>query len=272
MWSGDISSDLRRPGVEKDSAPHQRRRAPRSLREVAVPVPLRPAPSVAPEPWSGPTSRQVGACDPGTLRLDATAHFRARAIACLSRCPENEHVPDDAVLPSWSSVPREGHFKVLRPHTADGQRYATSEEKRQQVKEYAKHTRWARACGVQELEFRGIVEGACRMAQHRRGHSNLPSWLCYAHGEFATQRAHAVLQCRLRGLDNAASEATLAVLGVQSRDAAAAEMHRLQRMSDIEAQTEVDAARQSLQDPSWPDLECVGRRTEGWWIPCLFEF
>ena len=110
------------------------------------------------------------------------------------------------------------------------------------------------------------------MAQHRRGHSNLPSWLCYAHGESATQRAHAVLQCRLRGLDNAASEATLAVLGVQSRDAAAAEMHRLQRMSDIEAQTEVDAARQSLQDPSWPDLECVGRRTEGWWIPCLFEF
>ena len=44
LWSGHISSDLRRPGVEEDSAPHQRRRAPRSLREVAVPVPLRPAP------------------------------------------------------------------------------------------------------------------------------------------------------------------------------------------------------------------------------------
>ena len=107
------------------------------------------------------------------------------------------------------------------------------------------------------------------MARHRRGHSNLPSWLCYARGEFATQRAHAVLQCKLRGLDNAASEATLAVLGVQSRDAGAAEMHRLQRMSDIEAQTEVDAARQSLQDPSWPDLECVGRRTYGLVDPVL---
>ena len=113
LWPGHLSSDLRRPGVEEDSAPHQRRRAPRSLRAVAVPVPLRPAPSVAPEPGSGPTSRHVGACDPGTLRLDATAHVRARAIACLSRCPENEHVPDDAVLPSWSSVPRGGRLKVL---------------------------------------------------------------------------------------------------------------------------------------------------------------
>ena len=44
LWSGHISSDLRRPGVEEGSAPRRRRRAPRSLREVAVPVPLRPAP------------------------------------------------------------------------------------------------------------------------------------------------------------------------------------------------------------------------------------
>ena len=93
--------------------------------------------------------------------------------------------------------------------------------------------RWAAARGVQELEFRGIVEEAGRMARHCRGHSNLPSWLCYAHGKFATERAHAVLQRRLRGLDNAASEATLAALGVQSRDAAAAEMHRLQRKNKL---------------------------------------
>ena len=48
LWSGHISSDLRRPGVEEDSAPRQRLRAPRSLKEVAVPVPLRPAPMSLP--------------------------------------------------------------------------------------------------------------------------------------------------------------------------------------------------------------------------------
>ena len=101
-------------------------------------------------------------------------------------------------------------FKILKPGPRKDRNLSGAIEKRQQVHEYARHQKWAVACGLNDDAFQSACTKAHTLKQIKRGIHDLPTWM---HIPKATQRQHAILLCRVNGLRLAARIAGATVEG-----------------------------------------------------------
>ena len=109
-----------------------------------------------------------------------------------------------AALVAWLHIPTAGRFRVARPSDADGAQFlAGPDEKRRQQQTYGRYVEWVNASGLDEQDLRREL-GAAPKDRNKRGVNGVPTLL---QERKCDTRRHAVLVCRAKALQIAASAA-----------------------------------------------------------------